>query len=239
MFHNGMVVKLQSYHEKYLHAVDDQKSVIQGDNVAINNVKWTVESVPGSDSLIRLKSCYGKYLAASDEPFILSFTGFQVHQTLRGQCPDSSIEWEPIRVGNQVVKFKNSRFDTFLRANNWVPPWRYSVTHKIPLRSSTKRLEWNLIIVDTAEQSSFSRPEMQANQSVPARAPAPTSGQGFMQSANLAVNTATLAVDATNQAAGFTTGDGSGFSDFIAGFFGQQCHGHEQIEGEEASPPFY
>ncbi|KAF3457572.1 hypothetical protein FNV43_RR02230 [Rhamnella rubrinervis] len=76
------------------------------------------------------------------------------------------------------------------RANNRVPPWRYSVTHKIPLRSSTKRLEWNLIIVATTEQSSFSRPE------------------GFMQSANLAVNTATLAVDATNQAAGFTMGDG-------------------------------
>ncbi|KAF3455463.1 hypothetical protein FNV43_RR00090 [Rhamnella rubrinervis] len=129
MFHNGMVVKLQSYHEKYLHAVDDQKSVIQGDNVAINNVKWTVESVPGSDSLIRR--------AVTERPI----TGCHL--------------------------------------------------------------------------------EMQANQSVPARAPAPTSGQGFMQSANLAVNTATLAVDATNQAAGFTTGDGSGFSDFIAGFFGQ------------------
>ncbi|KAF3457587.1 hypothetical protein FNV43_RR02245 [Rhamnella rubrinervis] len=41
-----------------------------------------------------------------------------------------------------------------------------------------------------------------------------------MQSANLAVNTATLAVDETNQVAGFTMGDGSGFSDFIARFFG-------------------
>ncbi|KAF3455685.1 hypothetical protein FNV43_RR00327 [Rhamnella rubrinervis] len=202
MFHNGMVVKLQSYHEKYLHAVDDQTSVIQGDNVATNNVKWRVESVPGSDTLIRLKSCYGKYLAASDEPFLVGFTGFQVHQTPPSGCPNSSIDWEPIRGGNQVVQLKNSRFSTFLRANNRSPPWRYSVTHKLPLGSSTKRLDWNLIIVATTEQSSFSRPKMQANQRVPA--PAPTSGQGFMQSANQAINTANLAVHPTNQAAGFT-----------------------------------
>ncbi|KAF3456120.1 hypothetical protein FNV43_RR00768 [Rhamnella rubrinervis] len=85
MFHNGMVVKLQSYHEKYLHAVDDQTSVIQGDNVATNNVKWRVESVPGSDTLIRLKSCYGKYLAASDEPFLLVL---QVFKSIRHRPAD-------------------------------------------------------------------------------------------------------------------------------------------------------
>ncbi|KAF3457807.1 hypothetical protein FNV43_RR02467 [Rhamnella rubrinervis] len=158
MFHNGMVVKLQSYHEKYLLAVDDQESVIQGDNVPTNNVKWTVESVPGSDSLIRLKSCYGKYLAASDEPFLVGITGFQVLQLPPGGCPDSSIEWEPIRGGNQVVQLKNSRRNTFLRANNRLPPWRYSITHKVP-SSSDNHYAWNLVIVATTEQSSFSRPK--------------------------------------------------------------------------------
>ena len=69
MFHNAKVVKLRGYHEKYLLAVDDQESVIQGDNVSTKNVEWTIESVAGSDSLIRLKSCYGKYLTASDEGF--------------------------------------------------------------------------------------------------------------------------------------------------------------------------
>ncbi|KAF3456630.1 hypothetical protein FNV43_RR01284 [Rhamnella rubrinervis] len=205
MFHNGMVVKLQSYHEKYLLAVEDQKSVIQGDNVATNNAEWTVESVPGSASLIRLKSCYGKYLTASDELFLVGFTGFQVHQTPSGRCPDSSIEWEPIRGANQVVQLKNSRSNTFLRANTRWPPWRYSVTHKVP-SSSENHYAWNLVIVATTEKSSFSRPKMQANQRVPAPAPAPapTSGQGFMQSANQAINTANLVVHATNQAAGFT-----------------------------------
>ena len=71
MFHNAMVVKLGGYHEKNLLAVDDQESVIQGENVSTKNVEWTVESVPGSDSLIRLKSCYGKYLTASNKPFLV------------------------------------------------------------------------------------------------------------------------------------------------------------------------
>ncbi|KAF3456125.1 hypothetical protein FNV43_RR00773 [Rhamnella rubrinervis] len=148
----------------------------------------TVESVPGSDSFICLKSCYGKYLAASDERFV----------------------------------------------------------------KSTRHCAANVPTLPSRSQSE----KMQANQRVlapaPARASAPTSEQGFMPYANLAINTANLVVRATNLAEGFSNpevsdagnapmgitallddvqnadvdagnamGDGWEFSDFTGGFFGQ------------------
>ncbi|KAJ6725559.1 ACTIN CROSS-LINKING PROTEIN (DUF569) [Salix purpurea] len=108
--------------------------------------RWTVEPVPGSDSIIRLKSCYGKYLTASNQHFLLGMTGRKVLQTVPRRL-DSSVEWEPVREGGQV-KLK-TRYGNFLRANGGLPPWRNSVTHDIPHRSAT--LDWILWDVDVVE----------------------------------------------------------------------------------------
>ncbi|CAN4116225.1 unnamed protein product [Withania somnifera] len=146
LFHKAKAVRLQSHHDKYLTADEDEESVTQDRNGASKNAKWTVEFVEKTDNVIRLKSCYGKYLTASNQPFLLGMTGRKVLQTLPNRL-DSSIEWEPIREGHSVKL--RTRYGQFLRGNGGVPPWRNSVTHDIPHRTKTQ--DWVLWDVHVVE----------------------------------------------------------------------------------------
>ena len=145
-FHNAKAVRLRSHHNKYLLAEEDEESVTQDRNGSSRNAKWFVEYVSGFDNIIRLKSCYNKYLTASNQPFLLGMTGRKVLQSLPGRL-DSSVEWEPIRDGAHI-KLK-TRYGNFLRANGGVPPWRNSVTHDVPHRTATQ--DWISWAVDVVE----------------------------------------------------------------------------------------
>lgn len=96
-------VRLRSHHEKYLLADDDKESVCQDRKGSVRQAKWEVELVPGYDHVTRLKSCYGKYLTATNVPFLLCMTGKKVQQTLPKRL-DSFVEWEPQREGVQVTE---------------------------------------------------------------------------------------------------------------------------------------
>uniref|UniRef100_A0A2N9E125 Uncharacterized protein n=1 Tax=Fagus sylvatica TaxID=28930 RepID=A0A2N9E125_FAGSY len=152
LFYNAKTVRLRCHHDKYLLADEDEESVTQDRNGSSKNARWTVEFLQDSQVIIRLKSCYNKYLTASNQPFLLGVTGRKVIQSLPRRL-DSSVEWEPIKEGSQV-KLK-TRYGNFLRANGGVPPWRNSITHDIPHRTATQ--DWILWYVDTLEiQSSDS-----------------------------------------------------------------------------------
>ncbi|TKY65223.1 hypothetical protein E2542_SST08081 [Spatholobus suberectus] len=144
-FQKAKVVRLRSHHDKYLLADDDKEGVYQDRNGTYKNAKWTVEVVEGSN-LIRLKSCYEKYLTASNMPFIFGATGKKVSQTLPTRL-NSSLGWEPIREGTQVKL--RTRYGQYLRANGGLPPWRNSITHDIPHRTTTTN--WILWDVDLVE----------------------------------------------------------------------------------------
>ncbi|OMO55092.1 hypothetical protein COLO4_36204 [Corchorus olitorius] len=151
LFLNAKAVRLRSHHNKYLLAEEDEESVTQDRNGSSKNARWTVEFVPGSDNLIRLKSCYNKYLTASDQHFLLGMTGRKVTQTLP-QRLDSSVEWEPIKEGSHVKL--RTRYGNFLRGNGGLPPWRNSVTHDIPHRTATQDwILWDVDVVEIQEKS--------------------------------------------------------------------------------------
>ncbi|KAK6931168.1 protein of unknown function DUF569 [Dillenia turbinata] len=156
-FNNAKAVRLKSYHDKYLLAEEDEESVTQDRNGSSYNARWTVEISSSSSppNIIRLKSCYGKFLTASNQPFPLRMTGHKVLQTQPKRL-DSSVEWEPIREGNHL-KLK-TRYGHFLRANGGLPPWRNSVTHDIPQRTATQ--DWILWSVDVVEIEVNSRRSM-------------------------------------------------------------------------------
>ncbi|XP_028064844.1 uncharacterized protein LOC114267947 [Camellia sinensis] len=144
LFHKAQTVRLRSHHDKFLLAEEDQESVCQDRHGSIKRAKWTVEFVDGIDTVIRLKSCYGKYLTATDEQYLLGVTGRRVSQTLPKKL-DSKVEWEPLRDGFQV-RLK-TRYGNYLRANGGLPPWRNSITHDIPQRHT----DWILWEVDVVE----------------------------------------------------------------------------------------
>ncbi|KAK7374490.1 hypothetical protein VNO80_07920 [Phaseolus coccineus] len=143
-FEKAEVVRLRSHHDKYLLAADDKEGVFQDRNGTYKNAKWSVEIVEG-ENLIRLKSCYEKYLTASNMPFLLGATGMKVVQTLPTRL-NSSLSWEPIRQGAQMRL--RTRYGQFLRANKGLPPWRNSITHDIPHRTSSANwILWNVDLV--------------------------------------------------------------------------------------------
>jgi len=150
IFRNAKTVRLRSHHEKYLIADEDEETVIQKKKGLTRCARWTVEIVDARNT-IRLKSCHGKYLTASNQPFLLGMSGRKVLQTLPRRL-DSSLEWEPIKEGSQVRL--QTRYGHFLRANSKLPPWRNSVTHDVPYRTSTQ--DWVLWGVDVVEVSGHS-----------------------------------------------------------------------------------
>ncbi|KAM0850318.1 hypothetical protein ACQ4PT_053169 [Festuca glaucescens] len=154
LFQHAKEVRLKSRHDKFLYADEDELRVTQDRKGTSPNARWTVETVTHAPGAIRLRSRYGRYLAASSEPFLLGMKGHKVVQAAPspGGRPDASVEWEPVREGFHV-RFK-SRLGggggrsgsvgggggKYLRANGGVPPWRNSVTHDVPHRNNAQ--EW-------------------------------------------------------------------------------------------------
>ncbi|CAA7051959.1 unnamed protein product [Microthlaspi erraticum] len=156
IFRKAETVRLRSYHDKYLLAEDDEESVNQDRDGRSMNARWTVEIVEEAN-VIRLKSCFGKYLTASNIPMFLGMTGKKVTQTLPRRL-DSSTEWEPVREGVQV-RLK-TRYGQYLRANGGLPPWRNSITHDIPHRTTTQ--DWVLWDIDILESRKKKTPPVDA-----------------------------------------------------------------------------
>lgn len=150
-FTKTKAVKLRSHLEKYLIADDDLETVRQTRHGSSRKAAiWFVELVDEKSHVIRLKSSYGRYLTASDMPFLLGMTGKKVIQTelSENNFDNWKLEWEPIRDGFQV-KLK-SWCGKFLRANGGTPPWRNSVTHDEPHTGSTRK--WILWDIEAAQE---------------------------------------------------------------------------------------
>ncbi|KAH7521972.1 uncharacterized protein LOC107422744 isoform X2 [Ziziphus jujuba] len=161
-FDKAKVVALRSNHEKYLHAHEDKESVRQHSDGLSKGSRWTVELVTRSDSVIRLKSCYGRYLTATNHPFLTGLTGRKVEQSTllsSSRALDCTVEWEPIKYGNRI-RLKSCYSQLFLRANGYWPPWRNWITHcpadgRGILHNSD--LEWKVDILETRPEGTTSQ----------------------------------------------------------------------------------
>lgn len=161
-FNKAKAVRLRSHLGKYLVANDDEETVRQSRKGSSSEARWTVEFVQDNYHLIHLKSCYNKYLTASEEPFLFGLTGKKVVQTSTSasssEISDRCIEWEPVTSGFEV-KFR-TRDGKFLRANGGTPPWRNSITHDVPHRTATQDwVLWGVDIVDISDFESLSNCE--------------------------------------------------------------------------------
>ncbi|KAK1381312.1 DUF569 domain-containing protein [Heracleum sosnowskyi] len=99
-FFNKKAIRLKSHLNKYLVASDDQESVRQSRNGFSPKATWLVYPVNDAGDLIRLKTCYGKYLSASNSAFLLGMTGNKVEQ----KFPKSNVDFsgEPEHDGFHV-----------------------------------------------------------------------------------------------------------------------------------------
>ncbi|KAD6455156.1 hypothetical protein E3N88_09862 [Mikania micrantha] len=80
---------------------DDEQSVSLDRNGSTENAEWEV--FPTCENYIRFKSCHGKYLLASNTPFLQGVKGKKIIQTELKPDLDGSVNWEPLRDGFQNI----------------------------------------------------------------------------------------------------------------------------------------
>ncbi|PWA79635.1 actin cross-linking [Artemisia annua] len=148
LFDKAKKVRLQSFHNKYLVADDVEETVRQSRNGTSARARWTVEYLENNPNVIRLKSCHGLYLSATNESFLLGLTGKKVVQYSAQLKPDHTTEWEPVKDGAFHVMLRSCD-GKFLRANGGTPPWNNSITHDLPHRTATQNwVLWGVDVVD-------------------------------------------------------------------------------------------
>ncbi|CAM0905591.1 unnamed protein product [Alopecurus aequalis] len=179
LFERAKTVRLRSHHDKYMYADDDESHVQQDRNAASPNARWSVEPVPHAPGVIRLRSRYGRYLTASNEPFLLGVTGRKVVQTLPHRL-DSSVEWVPVRDGDHARL--QTRYGNYLRANGGLPPLRNSITHDVIHHRHAGWILWCVEIVqvlpyqpaESSDSNSASSSPQVAPYKPPSRSPSPS-----------------------------------------------------------------
>ncbi|CAN6908266.1 unnamed protein product [Brassica oleracea] len=158
IFQKAKAIRIRSSHNKFLAAADDEETVFQKKKGSTKNAQWTVEPVRDSAHVIRLKSCYGKYLTALNERFLLGAKGKRVIQLMPIQL-DSSVEWEPVREGSKILL--RTRNGKYLRANSGPPPLRKSVTHNKRHSATQESISWEVDIVEILKNPLFTEEEME------------------------------------------------------------------------------
>lgn len=143
-FTKAKFIRLRSHHNRYLIAGSDGESIKQSKNGNTRQARWSVKVVQDKPNRICLRSCYDKLLTASEESFLLGWTGNKALQTVQSDC-DLSVQWEPISA-DFYVKLRAPLMGKFLRANAGTPPWRDTVTVDVPERKTTQ--DWVLWVVD-------------------------------------------------------------------------------------------
>ncbi|CAH9090771.1 unnamed protein product [Cuscuta europaea] len=142
---NAKVIRLKEYKKgKFLVADKDQKTLRRGGNGSSQNALWTVEMVAeGTHRYLRLKSCHGKYLTASNMPLLPRGRCQKVVQSLPDRL-NSATEWE--MEGEGVVRLR-TRYGQFLKQYGGVMPWRHSLVHNGHAKRSAL---WEIQVVDQA-----------------------------------------------------------------------------------------
>ncbi|KAI5665601.1 hypothetical protein M9H77_15454 [Catharanthus roseus] len=146
LLEKAKTIRLRTHNGKYLVADDDEKSIRQERDGTTIRAHWKVEFIEDEQNILYLKSCYGKYLTASNKRFLPRITGFKVLQTLPERL-NSSLQWEVERNGSRIRL--RTRYGQFLRPNSGIHPWRNLVSHDIPFRASSEsKLYWELDVVE-------------------------------------------------------------------------------------------
>ncbi|CAH1420746.1 unnamed protein product [Lactuca virosa] len=176
LFPNHSTIRLKSYRDKYLVADNDEESVSQNRDGSTRNSHWTVEII--DEDCISLRSCYGKYLTASNKPSIPGMRAryLKVTQTQLGNlnadnpisavddCSvtgkwSSALQWVPVITEDGSEVRLKTHYGNYLQSNKGPPPLGAMVTHDLPRKEGpmNKRISWQVELVDSTSDSDASK----------------------------------------------------------------------------------
>ncbi|KAJ0818037.1 putative actin-crosslinking [Helianthus annuus] len=152
---NDMIIRIKNNQGRYLVAQQDEESVSKSRDGSTKNAQWTVEMY--DEESLYLKSCYGKYLTASNQPSIpgLIARNLRVTQTQPAKR-NTSHRWLPVsqpdpREPHSV--WLKTPHSSYLRSHYGPPPLGNLITHD-PIWKDTpnprnKKILWHIEIVDS------------------------------------------------------------------------------------------
>ncbi|KAF5788835.1 putative actin-crosslinking [Helianthus annuus] len=111
LFEKAKTIRLRSIKDKYMIADDDEQTVSQDRDGSNEKAEWEV--FPTGEKYIRFKSCYGKYLMASNTPFLQGVKGKKVIQTELKPDLDGSVNWVLV----QFCLYMKENMKTYLIAS--------------------------------------------------------------------------------------------------------------------------
>ncbi|KAL8240731.1 hypothetical protein R6Q59_014086 [Mikania micrantha] len=152
---NEMIIRLQNNQGKYLIAQQDEESVSKSRDGTTKNAQWKIEM--HDEESIYLKSCYGKYLTASNQPSIPGVVArnLKVTQT-QPEKRNTSHLWLPVsRYDPQEphLVWLTTLHNTYLRAHSGPLPLGNMITHDLLRKDMpnprNKRILWHIEIVES------------------------------------------------------------------------------------------
>lgn len=152
----AMIIRIKNDQDKYLIAQQDETYVSKSRDGSTKNAQWTVE-VNDEESLY-LKSCYGKYLTASNQPSIPGMIARNL-RVIQTQPPkkNTSHLWLPVSQPDSREPFSvwlKTLHGSYLRSHHGPPPLGKLITHDLLLQKDGpnpqyKKILWHIEIVDS------------------------------------------------------------------------------------------
>ncbi|KAI3704763.1 hypothetical protein L1987_74992 [Smallanthus sonchifolius] len=155
VFQNDMIIRLKNNQGRYLVAQQDEESVSKSRDGSTQNAQWKIEM--HDEESIYLKSCYGKYLTASNQPSIpgLVARNLKVIQT-QPEKRNTSHLWLPVSQTDTQEPHSvwlTTLHNTYLRAHSGPAPLGNMITHdlfrKENPKTHNKKILWHIEIVDS------------------------------------------------------------------------------------------
>lgn len=154
VFKNDMIIRLKNGQEKYLIAQQDKDSVSKSKDGFTKNAQWTIEV--NDEESVYFKSCYGKYLTASNQPSIPGMVArnLRVTQTLPEKKNTSHL-WIPVgpsdpREPNLI--WLRTLHGSYLKAHSGPSSLKTLITHDLIRKdkpeSHNKKILWQVEVVD-------------------------------------------------------------------------------------------
>ncbi|XP_071739000.1 uncharacterized protein [Rutidosis leptorrhynchoides] len=155
LFQDNMIIRLKNGQDRYLIAHRDEISVSKSRDGFTKNAQWTIE-LNDKESLY-LKSCYEKYLTASNQPSIPGMIARNL-KIIQNQPvkKNTSHLWLPVGQSDPQEPHSfwlKTLHGSYLKSHSGPPPLGNVITHDLlqqdKLNSQNKKITWHVEIVDS------------------------------------------------------------------------------------------
>ncbi|CAH1437651.1 unnamed protein product [Lactuca virosa] len=156
IFRDDLIIRLKYGKDRYLIAEQDEESVSKCRDGSTKNAQWTIEM--NDEESLFLKSCYGKYLTASNQPSIPGMIAKHLKVTQTSpEKKNTSHQWLPVSQSPMIQSDPVKQYSIWLKTPHGsyleAHTGRNLITHDLLRRKGcnplNKKILWHIEIVES------------------------------------------------------------------------------------------